>query len=280
MGATCLMSEPLGESPRIGLLNLMPAPALPKTEHQWRDGFMGLAEIVPVRFDDDPRVSGCRTSQLIGEHETISDVQDSLDGLVVTGANLEVTAHGLPLPFDDIEYIAQLREVIDWAETHTKLTVYSCLASHVALDHMFGLERDVADDKTFGVFCHDVRVESALTDGLSGPVRSPHSRWGDIPAKLLEDVGVDVLLEGFEPGWLLAEKRRPGGTTVFLQGHPEYERDDLAGEYRRDAGSGQAIPQNYFPDNNPSNTPNYSWHEDRHQLFTNLTTAIKAGVFA
>ena len=270
MGADCCMSEPLGESPRIGLLNLMPAPALPKTEHQWRDGFMGLAEIVPVRFDQDPRVSGCRTSQLISEHVPMGEVQDTLDGLIVTGANLEVRPDGSPLPFDDIEYIAQLREVIDWAETHTRLTVYSCLASHVALDHMFGLQRDITDDKTFGVFCHDVRAESALTEGLSGPVRSPHSRWGDIPAKLLEDAGVDVLLEGFESGWLLAEQRRPGGATVFLQGHPEYERDDLAAEFCRDAGSGQVVPQNYFPGNNPANTPSYSWHEDRHQLFTNL----------
>ena len=41
------MSQISADCPRIGLLNLMPAPALPKTEHQWRDGFMGLADVVP-----------------------------------------------------------------------------------------------------------------------------------------------------------------------------------------------------------------------------------------
>lgn len=271
------MSEAGSDCPRIGLLNLMPAPALPKTEHQWRDGFMGMAEIVPVRFDDDPRVTGCRTARFIGDYVAISDVQDTLDGLIVTGANLEVKPDGAPFPFGDIEYIAQLREVIDWAETSTSLNVYSCLASHIALNHLFGLQRDISDDKTFGVFCHDVRGDSVLTEGLAGPVRSPHSRWGSVPTKLLEDVGVDVLLEGFEPGWLLAEYQRSAGATVFLQGHPEYERDDLAAEYHRDAVSGQPIPQNYFPANNPSATPNYSWHEDRHQLFTNLADAVTMG---
>lgn len=266
------MSEVLGDCPRIGLLNLMPAPALPKTEHQWRDAFRLAADIVPVRFDDDPRKDGCRSADLLDEYEALADVQDSLDGLVITGANLEVLPDGSPLPFEDIEYIVQLREAINWAEENTKLTVYSCLASHIALNHLFDIHRDIQSEKVFGVFCHDIVQSSSLTDGLTGVIRSPHSRWGHVPAKLLNDAGIEVLVEGFEPGWLLASRGRSRGTTVFLQGHPEYERDDLAAEYRRDAAAGQPIPHKYFPTDNPNLTPAYTWHEDRQRLFTNLAS--------
>lgn len=261
--------------PRIGLLNLMPAPVLPKTEDQWREGFGVAADIVPVKFDLDPRARSGRAARFVAEHTPISDVQDALDGLIITGANLEINPDGSPLPFADITYIDQLHEVIDWAEKNTKLTVYSCLASHIALSHLYGLPRDMAREKTFGVYCHEVRRENELTRGLQFPVRSPHSRWGNVPAKLLEDVGVEVLLDGFEPGWLLAEQaRHEFGKSVFLQGHPEYQREDLAQEYRRDAPKGMNLPENYFPGDDPSQAPRYSWCETTTQLFTNMAQTL------
>jgi homoserine O-succinyltransferase len=161
--------------------------------------------------------------------------------------------------------------VIDWAEQETRTTVYSCLASHIALNHLFGLERDIQDTKTFGVYCHDIVEQTWLTQGLSTPLRSPHSRWGGVPTKLLHDAGVTVAAESFEAGWLLGQVSSAGHETVFLQGHPEYWRDDLLAEYRRDAASGQPIPENYFPNNDPTQTPRYDWHASAHQLFANIT---------
>lgn len=259
------------DCPRIGLLNLMPAAALPKTEHQWRDGFGSLAEVVPVRFDDDPREQDCGSARFLDDHTPISDIADSLDGIIVTGANLERLPDGSPFPFSNIRYIGQLHDVIDWAEDETKLTVYSCLASHIALDHLFDVPRDILPEKVFGVYCHQV-ADSPLTEGIEAPFHSPHSRWGNVPTKLLRDAGVNVVAEGFEPGWLLASHERSGGTTVFVQGHPEYWRDDLAAEYRRDASNGQSVPENYFPYNNPASVPRYDWHDTRQQLFANLAS--------
>lgn len=264
------MSEVLAERPRVGLLNLMPAEVLPKTEHQWRDSFGSLAEIVLLRFDNDPRRQGYGSAQFIDEYKPISDVADTLDGLIVTGANLERDVDDSPFPFDKIHYIEQLRDVIDWAEDNTRLAVYSCLASHIVLDYVFGLQRDILPRKVFGVLCHDSIEDDPLTRGIEAPFRAPHSRWGNIPAKLLRDAGVEVLAEGFESGWLLASYRHSGGTTVLIQGHPEYERDDLAVEYERDAAAGQAMPESYFPGNDTSQTPRYEWHQVRQQLFTNL----------
>lgn len=269
-----MSQTPIENLPRIGLLNLMPAPALPKTEHQWRDGFMGLADVVPVRFDDDPRAIGCRSVQFLDDHVPINKAQDDISALVITGANLEIRPDGSLLPFEEIEYIEQLRHVIDWAETGTRLTVYSCLASHIALDHLFGIQRDRLDEKAFGVFCHDKIETTWLTNGIETPLRSPHSRWGDVPAKLLRDAGITVAAEGFDAGWLLAHVSDGDHDTVFIQGHPEYWRDDLAAEYRRDASTGQALPQNYFPGDNPSAAARYDWHDSAQQLFTNLAGAL------
>ncbi len=268
------MSQPSADCARIGLLNLMPAPALPKTEHQWRDGFMGLADVVPIRFDDDPRMIGCRSAQFLDDHTAIGEVQDSLDGLIITGANLEVRPDGSEMPFDEIEYIDQLREVIDWAQTGTRLTVVSCLASHIALAHLYGIERDVLPQKVFGVYDHDITERSWLTQDISTPITAPHSRWGNVPAKLLRDAGITISAESPQVGWLLAQDSSGTHDTVFVQGHPEYWRDDLAAEYRRDAKRGQALPQNYFPNNTPDATSRYDWHSDASQLMNNIAGAM------
>ncbi len=97
------------ELPRIGLLNIMPSPAYLKTEYQWRDAFIDRAEVVPVQFDNDPRIN----SRLnLGQYACrVSEVADNLDGLIITGANLERRPNGQELPFADISYHDQLTEV-------------------------------------------------------------------------------------------------------------------------------------------------------------------------
>jgi homoserine O-succinyltransferase len=149
--------------------------------------------------------------------------------------------------------------------------VYSCLASHIALQRLFAVERDIRSTKTFGVYCHDVQGDSWLTEGLDSPLRSPHSRWGNVSSKLLDNAGITIAAESFEAGWLLAQTTDGDHQTVFVQGHPEYWRDDLLMEYRRDEGAGQSVPENYFPFDDPTQTPRYDWHASSNQLFANIS---------
>lgn len=252
----------------------MPAAALSKTEQQWQSALTDAVEVVPVRFANDPRIGECASSDIIKDYEVIDEVADTLDGIVITGANLERRPDESPLPFDEIRFAGQLAEVVDWAEAESRLAVYSCLASHFALNQLFGLRRDIEPEKVFGVFCHDVVEDSPYTEGLQLPFRSPHSRWGGVSSKLLRDAGVDILIEGFEPQWLLAQHQRVGGTSLFLQGHPEYERDDLKLEYERDAAQGQYLPHKYFPGDNPAATPRFAWQQDAERLFANIAASI------
>jgi Homoserine trans-succinylase len=58
---------------------------------------------------------------------------------------------------------------------------------------------------------------------------------------------------------------------IFVTGHSEYDYDTLKTEYLRDKGRGLDIdvPENYFPNDNPENTPSNFWRSHAHLLFSN-----------
>ncbi len=261
---------------RLGLLNIMPSSVADKTEYNWHVALGDDIELLPVRFDDDVRLQHSDTEWL-ARYIPIGEVCDDLDGIVVTGANAERLPDGSELSFESIHNIEALRSVIDWAESDARLAIYSCLSSHVALSHLFDVQRKLQRSKTFGVFCHDVIIEDELTDGLELPCRVPHSRWGTIHPHALEGVDeIDILIEGFEPGWLLAKRQRPRGLSVFLQGHPEYGLWDLHEEYARDVTKGGEQPTGYYTANDPRNEPDYRWEKDCITLFENIARSLVA----
>ena len=62
-----------------------------------------------------------------------------------------------------------------------------------------------------------------------------------------------------------------GGRQIFITGHSEYDANTLADEYFRDLKAGEPIeiPENYFPDNDPSKPPVVSWRSHANLLFSN-----------
>ena len=58
---------------------------------------------------------------------------------------------------------------------------------------------------------------------------------------------------------------------VFITGHCEYDRYTLANEYKRDVARGihPALPQNYFPGNDPDAVPPMVWRGHANLLFSN-----------
>lgn len=205
----------------------------------------------------------------------VSEAEKSgIDALIITGANLERRADGSPLPYSDIRYYDPLVELIDWAQQHTRLTIYSCLASHIALYHLYGIERDMSDRKQLGVYEHVTR-ESWITEGLAR-IRAPHSRWGKIAGKLLEGHNITIVADGDEAGWLIAEADSENGSkNVFIQGHPEYWAGDLDKEYKRDSIETGFLPEHYYPNDDSSLDPIYSWELDSIALFKNIRQFLR-----
>ena len=58
---------------------------------------------------------------------------------------------------------------------------------------------------------------------------------------------------------------------IFITGHSEYDQNTLAKEYFRDVNLGKkiAVPENYFPDDNPENPPRVTWRAHANLLYSN-----------
>ncbi len=269
---------------RIGLLNLMPAAVMGRTEEQWLS-YMShtVLQIEPVllKFDSDVRdhEASSRRRNLARYTNYSEALAEGLDGMIVTGDNLEVTDKSQPsqlLEFGDISYSQQLAGVIRSAQSNVFSTIYSCLASHFALNQIYGLERSISLNKVMGVYQHRVCEHTGMATNMNDYIVSPHSRWGDIPTAELQGAGLKILADSNEAGWLLAQSsNQAGGNDYFIQGHPEYDRLDLDGEYRRDKGK-FGIPKGYYAEDNPFNSPILSWATDARALYANWVDEIYA----
>ncbi len=272
---------------RIGLLNLMPAPAMESTENQWLRYISNtVLQIEPVlfKFDEDSRERpGASRQKILERYIPFSEVRrDGLDGLIVTGDNLELRKD-LPegeiqaLQFGEITYGNSLKEIIDWARENVFSTIYSCLGSHFALNHLYGIDRSIPGEKIFGVFEHEIKKYSTnpLVQGMDDAIMAPHSRWGTMDSSQLKNNGIEILAENGQVGWLLAsDKNTANGFDIFLQGHPEYDKYDLHSEFLRDWENGQKMPKGYYDSNNPAAMPRMTWANDARALHANWMSSI------
>lgn len=187
------------------------------------------------------------------------------DGLIITGAPL-----GL-IEYTEVKYWDKMKEIMDWAEQHVQSTLYLCWAAHAALYHHYGLNRFLRDDKISGVFKHQTLDPlEPLTQGFDDIFNMPHSRYAQVPLEALEAHDkLNVLASCDEGGaFLVASKDR---RSVFITGHPEYNATTLQDEYLRDVKTGlePAIPEHYFPEDNPQLAPHNVWRSHGNLLFCN-----------
>lgn len=274
--AAAASAQPL----RIGLLNLMPSAVRISTEVQFFSLFKDSPHIIQpvlIRFTWMPKRGSEHMTQY---YSHVKDVQkQGLDGLIVTGANLELAPDGenVLLPFDQIAYYKEFTEILDWAKVNVPSTLFSCLGSHFALKQFYDLDRELGSKafgpvKTFGVFEHKVDYSSAtgtkLLDKVESPLFIPQSRWGNVRTEDLRKIAeVKIVMDNLQSGWNMAIGRN--GREIYFQGHPEYEHLDLHGEYMRDKKTGQPIPKNYYPNDDDTKTPVYGWKPFAFRFYQN-----------
>lgn len=237
----------------IGFVNNMPDSAFAATETQ----FLRLLEaasgdldvrLVPAALESVARDE--KTRAAIGARYGAPHRLRSLpvDALIVTGAEPRA-AHLREEPYWD-----ELTELIDWARGATLSSLYSCLAAHAAALHLGGVERRRRPVKLSGLFASAPVVRAhELLDGFRDPFVTPHSRWNGLDEAELAAAGFVTLTRSAEagPDVFIRDGDR---LDVFVQGHPEYDADTLAREFRRDVlrfladgqGDPPAPPRNYF----------------------------------
>jgi homoserine O-succinyltransferase len=191
--------------------------------------------------------------------------ENRFDGLIITGAPVET------LPFEEVDYWEELAGVIDYSEKNVFSTLHICWGAQAGLYRRYGIPKKPLEKKLFGVFPHGVNEKfAALFRGFDDEFLAPQSRHtaSDRDAVAAEK-RLTIQSETKETGVFIATARE--GREIYVTGHLEYDPLTLDREYRRDLDRGLpiAIPQNYYPGNDPAQTPVVRWRAHAHLFFNN-----------
>ncbi|MBW4708801.1 homoserine O-succinyltransferase [Roseobacter sp. YSTF-M11] len=256
---------------RIGLLNLMPKKI--QTENQ----FARLIGATPLQIELSLlRMSEHRTKNTAAEHmesfyRSFQEVKhEKFDGLIITGAPIE------HLPFPDVTYWDELREVMDWTQTNVHSTFGVCWGGMAMINHFHGVRKHMLKAKAFGCFRHrNLAPSSPYLRGFSDDCVIPVSRWTEMRQDEIDATGgLKTLLGSDQVGPCLVEDAAHRALYIF--NHFEYDRDTLKQEYDRDVAGGSPInvPVNYYPGDDPTQVPLNRWRSHAHLLYGNWINEI------
>ncbi len=250
---------------RILILNLMPIKHVTETQLLRLLGNTPLQ--VEVDFIYTKSYIPTHTSQdyLTEFYGTFDDVRrKKYDGFIITGAPVEL------LDFEDVLYWDELVEIMDWSRANVYSTFHICWGAQAALYHYYGVPKYSLDSKISGVFRHRLCVEhEKLFRGFDDRFFVPHSRHTQILRADIEKVPeLKILSEGDAGVYAIANLDR---RQFFITGHAEYDPLTLKSEYERDlkAGLNPHVPDNYYPNDDPSKEPIVRWRSVAHLLFAN-----------
>ena len=251
---------------KIALLNLMPLKE--DTELQILRSLSNTPIQVDVIFVHvaSHTSKNTPTSHINKFYQSFSDIKhQNFDGFIITGAPVE------QLPFEEVDYWEELKEIMDWTKTHVTSTLHLCWGAQAALYHHYGIQKVALPEKMFGIFKHHVRDRKVpLVRGFDDIFYAPHSRHTEIPLdKVEEKEELTILADSKEAGLFLCMSK--DGKQIFVMGHPVYDRMTLDAEYRRDQSKGLEIqiPNNYYPNNDPEIHPELVWRSHANNLYTN-----------
>jgi homoserine O-succinyltransferase len=255
----------------IGLLNLMPKKI--QTENQ----FARLIAATPLQIELSLiRMSEHETKNTAAEHmaefyRPFQEVKNrKFDGLIITGAPIE------HLEFEEVTYWDELTEVIEWTQTSVQSTFGVCWGGMAMAYHFHGLKKHMLPHKAFGCFRHqNMAPASPYLRGFSDDCVIPVSRWTEMRQYEIDEVPeLNTLLGSDDAGPCLVQDTDHRALYIF--NHFEYDSGTLKEEYDRDIANGTPInvPQNYYPDDDPSMTPQNRWRSHAHLLYGNWINEI------
>jgi len=251
---------------RVAILNLMPTKIATETQLLRLLSNSALQVEVTLLHTATYESKNTDAEHLLKHYDTFEDVRDKkFDGLIVTGAPVE------QMPFEEVNYWNELTQIFDWAEANVESTFYICWGAQAALHHRYGIPKYDLPHKIFGVYEHRIlNRTSKLLRGFDDIFLAPHSRHTEIRRADIDKVDdLDILAESDEAGvYILASKDK---RHLFITGHSEYDPLTLKTEYDRDINKGLPInvPQNYYPNNDPTQEPTVRWRGHANLLYSN-----------
>lgn len=250
----------------IAILNLMPTKIATETQLLRLLGNSPLQVEITLLHMESHESRNTPSEHLLEHYTTFAEIRRRrFDGLIITGAPVE------NMPFEDVDYWEELKEVMDWARTHVTSTFYICWGAQAGLYHYYGIPKHPLAEKAFGVFPHHINVRyEKLLRGFDDLFFVPHSRHTEVRREdILAVPGLVLLSESEESGVYLvisADRRH-----IFVTGHSEYDPLTLKGEYDRDIDKGLPIqvPRHYFPGDDPGRDPLVLWRGHANLLYAN-----------
>ncbi len=252
---------------RIAILNLMPTKIATETQ------LLRLLGNTPLQVE----VTLIHTATHVSKHTSHQHLLDhyvkldqigyqQFDGLIITGAPVE------QMDFEAVDYWQELQVIFEWSQQHVIASLYICWAAQAALYSYYGIPKYSLKRKVSGIFEHQTYSKNhKLLYGFDEVFCAPHSRYTTIKASDISQVNdLTILAASEEVGVYLISC--PSKRAVFVTGHPEYDQYTLKTEYERDLAlqlPNVALPVNYFPNNNPHQTPIINWKSHANLLFSN-----------
>jgi len=251
---------------KIVILNLMPFKINAETD------LLRLLSNSPLQIEIDfMKIKGHKPRNTSQDHmkmfyKNFDELKGrKYDGMIITGAPVEL------LPFENVTYWRELKEILDWAEHHVFSSMFICWAAQAGLFHYYDIPKYELHRKLFGVFEHSYSDgRFPILRGFDDIFHIPHSRYTEVRAEDIQKSDqLQIIAESEKAGVAIVKAK--SGRQLFITGHFEYSRYTLEMEYRRDLAKKIEIniPENYYPGNNPSAAPLMLWKSAANLLFAN-----------
>lgn len=251
---------------KLVLLNLMPTKIVTETQIMRKLSNTPLQieiELLQAASHDAKNVAAQHLETFYTTFDKIKD--QHFDGMIITGAPVEL------LNFEQVDYWDELCEIMDWSTTNVHSVFHICWGAQAGIYYHYGVAKHELPTKMFGVFEHRVnKPSSPLARGFNDRFWAPHSRYTEVRAEDIEaHPDLELIAVSDEAGVYLAKST--DSRHFFAFGHPEYDRDTLMKEYERDSakGTNTALPQHYFPADDPTQNPLVTWRAHAQLLYTN-----------
>lgn len=251
---------------KVLILNLMPTKIVTETQ------ILRKLSNTPVQIQVELLRTASYQSQHTDEdhlasfYTTFDQVRDrNFDGMIITGAPVE------NLEFNQVDYWPELCEIMAWSRTHVHSTLHICWGAQAGLYYHYGVPKYPLPEKLSGIYNHTVlNPYHPLMRGFDDNYFAPHSRYTEVR---LEDIKkhpdlIPLAVSDLAGLHIVANQ---SGRQIFVTGHAEYDRDTLAKEYFRDINKGlnPKVPYHYFPDDDDTKTPPFTWRSNAHLLVSN-----------
>ena len=251
---------------KIGLLNLMPLKE--DTELQILRSLSNTPLQVDVVFVNvsSHKSKNTSTSHLNKFYVSFEEIKDQrFDGFIITGAPVE------QMPFEEVDYWEELKEIMEWTKTHVTSTMHLCWGAQAGLYYHYGIRKRDRIPKLSGIYEHKLlNKKSPLFRGFDDVFYAPQSRATEVTREqILNEPELELMAESDIAGVTIVKSK--DSRQLFVLCHLEYDADTLKLEYERDKAKGMnpEVPYNYFPDDDPTKEPVVNWRSAGQLLWTN-----------